>query len=135
MDVIYHIKDIDQIANEIIQKAKCNIIRIDGELGAGKTTLIKAICKIAGVDSIVQSPTFSIINQYTSSNGMISHFDFYRIKKAEEAIDLGILDLFQIAYLNLIEWGENIQNLLPLQIHHYQLMTINNLKRKINQLK
>ncbi|MCY3998911.1 MAG: tRNA (adenosine(37)-N6)-threonylcarbamoyltransferase complex ATPase subunit type 1 TsaE [Flavobacteriaceae bacterium] len=135
MEKIYHIDDINQIVIEILKKAKHNIIRIDGELGAGKTTLIKSICEKLGVTSMVQSPTFSIMNQYESLSGIIYHFDFYRIKKIDEVLDLGFLDLFEIAYLNLIEWGENVQEILPQQMHHFQLNTINEFKRKIKQLK
>ncbi|MCY4254027.1 MAG: tRNA (adenosine(37)-N6)-threonylcarbamoyltransferase complex ATPase subunit type 1 TsaE [Flavobacteriaceae bacterium] len=135
MEKIYHIDDINQIVIEILKKAKHNIIRIDGELGVGKTTLIKSICEKLGVTSMVQSPTFSIMNQYESLSGIIYHFDFYRIKKIDEVLDLGFLDLFEIAYLNLIEWGENVQEILPQQMHHFQLNTINEFKRKIKQLK
>ncbi len=135
MDEIYHIKDIDQIANEILKNANYHIIRIDGGLGAGKTTLIKSMCKVIGVKSMVQSPTFSLINDYESPKGVVYHFDFYRIKKIEEALDLGILELFEIAYMNFIEWGENIQQILPNQIHHYYLQPIDDIKRKIKKFK
>ena len=135
MDRIYHIKDIDQIASEIIKLAEYNVVRIDGGLGAGKTTLIKAICKKIGISKMVQSPTFSIINQYVHSKGVVYHLDFYRIKEISEALDLGLLDLFEMAYLNFIEWGENVEQILPDQIHHFQLDTIGEFHRKINQLK
>jgi tRNA threonylcarbamoyladenosine biosynthesis protein TsaE len=85
-----------------------------GEMGAGKTTFIKAICKELGVPDIVQSPTFALINEYLTIHGeSVFHFDFYRIKKAEEAYDIGYEDYIYSGNYCLIEWPELIQALLP----------------------
>ena len=85
-----------------------------GEMGAGKTTFIKAICRELGVHDIVQSPTFALINEYlTPDNGSVFHFDFYRIRKAEEAFDIGYEDYFYSGNYCLIEWPELIEGLLP----------------------
>ena len=86
-----------------------------GKMGAGKTTFIKAICEELGVTDVINSPTFSIINEYRSekTGNLIYHFDFYRIKKEEEAYDFGYEDYFDSGCLCFIEWPELIEELLP----------------------
>jgi tRNA threonylcarbamoyladenosine biosynthesis protein TsaE len=83
-------------------------------MGAGKTTFIKALCRELGVDDIVQSPTFAIINEYKTRQGnSIFHFDFYRIRKPEEAFDIGYEDYFYSGSYCFIEWPELVESLLP----------------------
>ena len=90
------------------------IVAIYGAMGAGKTTLIAAICKALGVSDQISSPTFTIVNEYMAADGhMVYHFDFYRITKLEEAYDLGYDEYFDSGGLCLIEWPELIENLLP----------------------
>lgn len=85
-----------------------------GKMGAGKTTFIKAICEVFGVDDVITSPTFAIVNEYTAVSGTpIYHFDFYRIKKIEEVYDMGYEDYFYSNNLCFLEWPELIENLLP----------------------
>ena len=85
-----------------------------GKMGAGKTTFIKAICEELGVDDVVTSPTFAIVNEYTAADGTpIYHFDFYRIKKLEEVYDMGYEDYFYGNGLCFIEWPEMMEELLP----------------------
>lgn len=85
-----------------------------GAMGAGKTTFIKALCHELGSADYVTSPTFALINEYTTSNGsVIYHFDFYRIKKIEEAFDLGYEDYIYSGNYCFIEWPEMIESLLP----------------------
>lgn len=85
-----------------------------GKMGAGKTTFIKAICEVFGVDDVITSPTFAIVNEYTAAPGApIYHFDFYRIKKIEEVYDMGYEDYFYSNNLCFLEWPELIENLLP----------------------
>lgn len=85
-----------------------------GEMGSGKTTFIKALCKVLGAGEIISSPTFSIINEYiTESGGSLFHFDFYRLKKQEEAIQIGIEDYFYSGKYCFIEWPEKISAFLP----------------------
>ena len=85
-----------------------------GHMGAGKTTFIKAICEELGVDDVVTSPTFAIVNEYTAADGTpIYHFDFYRIKKLEEVYDMGYEDYFYGNGLCFIEWPEMMEELLP----------------------
>ena len=85
-----------------------------GKMGAGKTTFIKALCEVLGVEDVITSPTFAIINEYTDGNeNPIYHFDFYRIKKLEEGYDMGYEDYFYSGNLCLLEWPELIEDILP----------------------
>jgi tRNA threonylcarbamoyladenosine biosynthesis protein TsaE len=85
-----------------------------GRMGAGKTTLSKALCSSLKVIDIVQSPTFSLVNEYETESGKtVYHFDFYRITKAEEALNIGIEEYFYSGNQCLIEWPENISELIP----------------------
>ena len=86
-----------------------------GNMGAGKTTFIKAICEELGVEDVITSPTFAIVNEYRSleTSELIYHFDFYRIKKLEEVYDMGYEDYFYSGCLCFIEWPELIEDLLP----------------------
>ena len=85
-----------------------------GKMGAGKTTFIKALCTELGVDDVITSPTFAIVNEYTAGDGSpIYHFDFYRIRKLDEVYDMGYEDYFYNGGLCLIEWPELIESLLP----------------------
>lgn len=86
-----------------------------GKMGAGKTTFTKAVCECLGVEDVINSPTFAIVNEYRSATTgeLIYHFDFYRIKKLEEVYDMGYEDYFYSGALCFIEWPELIENLLP----------------------
>lgn len=93
------------------------IILFYGEMGVGKTTLIKVLCKQLGVEESTNSPTFSIVNEYLStSQKSIYHFDFYRIEKEEEVFDMGYEDYFYSGNFCFIEWPEKIPNLLPEEV-------------------
>jgi tRNA threonylcarbamoyladenosine biosynthesis protein TsaE len=82
-------------------------------MGAGKTTFVKAICEELGVEDVITSPTFAIVNEYEANNQSIFHFDFYRIKRLEEVYDMGYEDYFYSGALCFIEWPELIDDLLP----------------------
>ena len=84
-----------------------------GSMGAGKTTFIKAICEQLGVEDVITSPTFAIVNEYEGREGALYHFDFYRIKRLEEVYDMGYEDYFYSGSLCFIEWPELIEELLP----------------------
>ena len=84
-----------------------------GKMGAGKTTFIKAVCEELGVEDVITSPTFAIINEYSGKDDTIYHFDFYRIKKLEEVYDMGYEDYFYSGALCFIEWPELIEEVLP----------------------
>ena len=99
-----------------------NIICFYGAMGVGKTTFIKEICKKLGVEDVVSSPTFSIINEYlTDNNESVYHFDFYRIEKEEEAFDMGYEEYFYQGNLCLIEWPEKISSIIPENIMKVQI--------------
>ena len=102
-----------------------------GKMGAGKTTFIKALCEELGVTDIVNSPTFSIVNEYQSDvlNEPIYHFDFYRIKKLEEAYDMGAEDYFYSGHPCLIEWPELIEDILPEETVRVEIAEIENGQR------
>ena len=85
----------------------------EGEMAAGKTTFIKAFCAILGVEDVVSSPTFSIVNEYESAKGLVYHFDFYRIKNLQEAYDIGYEEYFYSDSFCLVEWPQKIEELLP----------------------
>lgn len=103
---------VSQILIEMTEKT--NIISFRGDLGAGKTTLIKNICNFLGVKDEVTSPTFSIVNEYETQHGKtVYHFDFYRLKSEEEAFDMGVEDYFDSGKLCLVEWPSKIEQLLP----------------------
>ncbi|HYH56251.1 MAG TPA: tRNA (adenosine(37)-N6)-threonylcarbamoyltransferase complex ATPase subunit type 1 TsaE [Anseongella sp.] len=84
-----------------------------GEMGAGKTTFIRAICRQLGVTSPVSSPTFALINEYAGREGPVYHFDFYRLKNETEAYDIGAEEYFESGHPCLVEWPERVQGLLP----------------------
>ena len=105
------------IASEIIAfAANSRIFLFYGDMGAGKTTLIKSICEYLGTTEPVTSPTFSIVNEYIGANNKIYHFDFYRLKNQTEALDLGYEEYFYSGAYCFIEWPEKIAGLLP---EHY----------------
>ena len=113
------IKSLDSIheaAREFIKNMGTgHVFAFYGKMGAGKTTFIKAVCEELGVDDVITSPTFAIVNDYTSSkdDSHIFHFDFYRIKKLEEVYDMGYEDYFYSGAVCFIEWPELIEELLP----------------------
>ena len=95
-----------------------------GKMGTGKTTFIKALCEEMGVEDVITSPTFAIVNEYTSGEGSpIYHFDFYRIKKVEEVYDMGYEDYFYSGNLCLLEWPELIESLLPEDVTKVSIVT------------
>lgn len=90
------------------------VFAFHGDMGVGKTTFIKAICEKLGVDDVINSPTFAIVNEYRSDSGeLIYHFDFYRIKNESEAFDFGYEDYFFSGGICFIEWPEKVSSLLP----------------------
>lgn len=112
---VNHIEQLDIVASKLLgMRSYSNIFAMHGPMGAGKTTLIKALCRQLGVTDEVNSPTFSIVNEYLTENGeSVYHFDFYRINKIEEAYDIGYENYFFSDHLCFIEWPEKIEQLLP----------------------
>ncbi|WP_111708434.1 tRNA (adenosine(37)-N6)-threonylcarbamoyltransferase complex ATPase subunit type 1 TsaE [Lutibacter citreus] len=115
MEKNYTLDQLPHIAEELIDFSKHKILLFYGEMGVGKTTLIKEIVKKLGVSDNVSSPTFSLVNEYhTHNNEKVYHFDFYRIDNEEEALDMGIEEYFYSNSWCLIEWPNKVENLLPL---------------------
>ncbi len=135
MNKNYSLEDLSKIASKIISSTKNKTLLFYGEMGVGKTTLIKEICKQLSVTDTISSPTFSLVNEYeTSKSEKVFHFDFYRIEEEEEALDMGIEDYFYNNDWCLVEWPQNIKNLLPLDAVEIHLSILEDGKRNI-QLK
>lgn len=121
--VIAGLEDLERAAKEFLQAIGNNtLIAFYAPMGAGKTTFTTAVCKVLGVqEDAISSPTFAIVNEYRSGTGApIYHFDFYRIERPEEALDIGLYDYLDSGDLCLMEWPENIEALLPeetLRVH------------------
>ena len=128
----YTLKQLPQIAQQIIDVSSKKTLLFYGSMGVGKTTLIKEIVKQLGVNDVVSSPTFSLVNEYQTRNGeTIYHFDFYRIHSEEEALDIGIEDYFYNNDWCFIEWPEKVKNLLPLNAVEIHLSLNNDETRNI----
>ena len=111
--VIKDIEHIREAAREFIENmGESRVFAFYGKMGAGKTTFVKAVCEELGVEDVITSPTFAIINEYEGDE-TIYHFDFYRIKKLEEVYDMGYEDYFYSGALYFIEWPELIEEILP----------------------
>lgn len=114
MEIDFSIDEIDQVAQKIIAENPNKIILFNGEMGVGKTTLIKSLALNLGVSDTISSPTFSLVNEYQiAQNQYIYHFDVYRLKSESEALDMGIDDYLYSGHWCFIEWAEKIPNLLP----------------------
>ena len=111
----FRLTELEEVARELLQKAgRHRIWLFNGEMGAGKTTLIKAMCNALGVNGGMTSPTFSIINEYhTASGESVYHFDFYRLKNENEALDIGAEEYFDSGRYCFIEWPDRIPSLIP----------------------
>jgi len=128
-------KELDTVAKQLLEELKdlkLKVWRFDGEMGAGKTTLIRHLMKAMEVQDHVSSPTFSIVNEYLATKeGTIYHFDFYRIEDENEAFDIGTEEYLYSGNWCFIEWAERIENLLPDEIGVLQLTTTVEQKRLI----
>ena len=127
--VLNSLNELTKVAQKIIDEldlknnhTAINCLAFYGEMGAGKTTLIKAFCQVLGVEDVVSSPTFSLVNVYNDKDGRnVFHFDFYRIKKLEEVYDIGYEEYFYSGDYCLIEWPEMVRQIMP---ESYVLVTI-----------
>ena len=129
-----NIIDLELIGKKIIKYSnkKSNIFTFEGEIGVGKTALIKIILKHLKVKDLVKSPTFSIVNEYlTSDNKIIYHFDFFRLKNKIEVLDMGFEEYLDSSNFCFIEWPKYIQKLLPSDVTKIKMEYLDESKRKI----
>ena len=125
--------DLEEVAAWIVDEGKAyNLWLLEGEMGAGKTTLIKEICRVFEVVDTVNSPTFSLVNEYRNKqNRVFYHFDFYRLNQESEAIDIGVDEYFYSGELCFIEWASKIPSLLPDRYLKISIQSIDANTRKI----
>ena len=136
MDISFTLNEIHQTAAVVYEVGKNHIVwAIHGQMGAGKTTFIHALCEYLGVTSSIGSPTYSIINEYKgASDSTIYHMDLYRLKDEEEALQAGVEDCILSGHLCLIEWPEIAKGLLPDDCFHIYIHLINPLQRSITTI-
>jgi len=122
----------DAVCKFIQQVGHCKHFAFYGSMGAGKTTFIKALCKALGVTGTVTSPTFALVNEYNAgNNGMVYHFDFYRINKPEEVFDFGCEEYFASGGYCFVEWPEKAEIALPPDIYRIKIRELANGNREI----
>jgi tRNA threonylcarbamoyladenosine biosynthesis protein TsaE len=131
--IINGLSHIEEAAREFLsKKGDAPVIAFYGEMGAGKTTFTKSLCKVLGVLDGVNSPTFTLINEYRTSDGeTIYHFDFYRINKLEEAFDIGFEEFVESGNLCIIEWPEKIEQILPPDTLRVKISVLDDGKREL----
>jgi len=134
MELTYELHELDQAVDYILRNAKSKTLLFYGEMGAGKTTLIKELSKALGVKDAISSPTFSLVNHYESDQGAVYHFDFYRIESDIEALDIGFEDYLDSGAWNLIEWPQKVGKLLSddHQKVHLQVVSENSRMLKLS---
>lgn len=114
MEVIFSLDQIQEVTKQILAQNPNKILLFNGEMGAGKTTLIKQLCKSLGIQDATSSPTFSLVNEYqTNDNQIVYHFDFYRLNHETEALDMGVDDYLYSGNWCFIEWSDKISSLIP----------------------
>ncbi|GAB3991782.1 tRNA (adenosine(37)-N6)-threonylcarbamoyltransferase complex ATPase subunit type 1 TsaE [Spirosoma daeguense] len=120
---IEHPDELPTAARQLLAEGRSQPVWLfEGEMGTGKTTLIKALCRVLGVVSIVQSPTFSIVNEYTTHEGKsVFHFDCYRLRNEAEAMDIGIEEYFDSGDFCFVEWPARIQSIWPTTYYQISL--------------
>lgn len=132
METAYALSELKPIAQQIIAQWKHPILLLEAPMGAGKTTLIKALCSELGVMQAVSSPTFSLVNSYQDSEGKtLYHFDLYRLNSLEEALDIGIEEYLDSGARCMIEWPERIRPLLSDAFHQIQIEPLGADTRKL----
>ena len=119
MQLSFTVNEIKEAAQHLLDYSLTSVIRVDGEMGVGKTTLISKAARLLGVKEAVNSPTFSLVNTYESNNIIFYHFDFYRLNHPDEALDFGIEEYFDSGDLCFLEWAEKITPHLPIDYDHF----------------
>lgn len=131
MTLTYELSEIDGVAVELLAQVKSQTLLFYGDMGAGKTTLIKALVKALGGADTASSPTFSLVNEYQTDQGTVFHFDFYRIEDEYEALDMGIEDYLNTTSWKFIEWPQKIEKLLENPVQKLEISVLNNGTRKL----
>lgn len=131
MTLTYELSEIDSVAMQLLSEVKSKTLLFYGEMGAGKTTLIKALVKALGAEDTASSPTFSLVNEYHSDQGRIFHFDFYRIEDENEVLDMGIEDYLNTESWKFIEWPQKIEKFLDYPTQKLEIQVENEGLRKL----
>lgn len=132
MTLNYSLNDIESVVKNLVNQFELyRIFCFEGQLGAGKTTLIEEICRCLGSRDSLSSPTFSIINEYNSNNGVLYHMDWYRLKNEDEAIQIGIEDYLFSGNYCFIEWYQRAENLIPRPYVLIQISHTNETQREL----
>lgn len=132
LEIVYGAEEIEAVAEQIVAHLKLPICILKGELGAGKTSLLKAIIHSYGTEDEVTSPTYSIVNEYKTNEGnTIYHFDLYRIKAEVELYDIGFHEYIDSKTTCFIEWPEIAMSMLPAQYHQIEIEYVSFKKRKL----
>lgn len=131
MELNYNLEELKQASDYVLKNINSKILLVCGEVGSGKTTLIKEICKQLKVEDTVTSPTYTLINEYNVNDGLVIHMDLYRIKNNEEINDLGLFEYFDNKFI-IIEWPEKIMNDLDCNHSVLKIDLTNVNERKIN---
>lgn len=131
MEETYLLSEIESVARKLLEKTKSRTLLFYGEMGAGKTTLIKALLKALGAEDSGSSPTFSLVNVYETENGTVNHFDFYRINDESEAWDMGFEEYLQSGNWNFIEWPQKIENFIEEEHQKLEILILENNYRKL----
>ncbi len=131
MELIYKLSEIEKASNFVLKNVNRDIILITGEVGTGKTTLIKEYCKLKGVEEIVNSPTYTLINEYQYESGKIVHMDLYRVEDIKEINELGLFEYLENNIV-IIEWPEIILKMIDIKYSLINITFINEKERKLS---
>ena len=131
MELIYNLSELEKASNFVLKNVNRDIILIIGEVGTGKTTLIKEYCKLIGVEEIVNSPTYTLINEYQNKSSKIVHMDLYRFEDINEVNELGLFEYFD-KNIVIIEWPEIILKMIDVKYSLINITFINEKERKLS---
>ena len=131
MELIYKLSEIEKASNFVLKNVNRDIILITGQVGTGKTTLIKEYCKLIGVKEIVNSPTYTLINEYQNKSGKIVHMDLYRVEDINEINELGLFEYLENNIV-IIEWPEIILKMIDIKYSLINITFINEKERKLS---
>ncbi len=131
MELIYKLSEIEKASNFVLKNVNRDIILITGEVGTGKTTLIKEYCKLIGVKEIVNSPTYTLINEYQNKSGKIVHMDLYRVEDINEINELGLFEYLENNIV-IIEWPEIILKMIDIKYSLINITFINEKERNLS---